>query len=148
PVYATGAPGDESRLFVVQRTGAIALVLGGHRQSRPFLDLGKLVNSGGQEQGLLGLAFPADYGQSGLFYVYYTTANNNIRVAQYRRSARDPNVADPSSGRTVLTVEHRAFTNHDGGQLAFGPDGHLYIGVGDGGSEGDPHGNGQNTDTM
>jgi glucose/arabinose dehydrogenase len=148
PVYVTGAPGDPARVFVVQRTGQIGLMVNGHKQAQPFLDIGGLVNSGGGEQGLLGLAFPPDYARSGRFYVDYTMGNNDVRVAEYRRSARDPNRANPASARTVLTVDHRSFTNHNGGQLAFGPDGFLYVGVGDGGSEDDPHNYGQNNTTL
>jgi glucose/arabinose dehydrogenase len=149
PIAVTGAPGDPSRLFVVQKTGQIALLLNGHRQSRPFLDVSsKLTPNGIDEQGLLGVAFAPDYASSGRFYIDYTTFNNNIRVVQYRRSASNPNVADPSSARLVLGIDHHANQNHNGGQLAFGPDGDLYIGVGDGGSEDDPDNNGQNTDTL
>jgi glucose/arabinose dehydrogenase len=75
-------------------------------------------------------------------------ADNDVRIAQYSRSTSDPDLADPSSARTVLTIDHEAFSNHNGGELAFGPEGDLYIGVGDGGSEDDPDGNGQNTDTL
>jgi glucose/arabinose dehydrogenase len=148
PLTVTGAPGDPSRLFVAQKAGQVELLVGGRRQSRPFLDISGAVNGSGGEQGLLGLAFPEDYTRTGLFYVYYTLSNNNLRIAQYRRSAGDRNRADPASGRTVLTIDHHAFSNHNGGQLAFGPDGFLYIGVGDGGNEGDPARNGQNTDTL
>jgi glucose/arabinose dehydrogenase len=148
PVYVTAPRSEPGRLFVVQRTGQIALLVNGRRRARPFLDISAIVNSGGQEQGLLGLAFAPDYRHSGRFYVDYTAASNNIHVVEYRRSASDPDVADPSSARTVLTVDHHAYTNHNGGQLAFGPEGDLYIGVGDGGSEGDPAGNGQNTNTL
>jgi glucose/arabinose dehydrogenase len=148
PVYLTGAPGDAKRLFVVERTGQIGLLLNGRKLSQPFLDIGSSVNSGGGEQGLLGLAFPPDYATTGLFYVYYTMGNNDIRIEQYRRSAGDPDRADPSSARTVITIDHRSFTNHNGGQLAFGPDGFLYAGVGDGGNENDPHNYGQNNATL
>jgi glucose/arabinose dehydrogenase len=148
PVYVTGAPGDPSRLFVAQRAGQVMLVLGGHTQARPFLDIGGLVQSGGGEQGLLGLAFPADYSRRGRFYVYYTNLNNNIRIVQYRRSAGNPNLADPASARVVLRIDHHLNTNHNGGQLAFGRDGYLYIGVGDGGSESDPENHGQDTGAL
>jgi glucose/arabinose dehydrogenase len=148
PIVVTGAPADPSRLFVAQRAGQIALLVNGHRQRRPFLDIRRLINSGGAEQGLLGLAFPADYSSTGLFYVDYTAANNDLRIVRYRRSGSDPDVADPASARTVLTIDHHEFENHNGGQLAFGPDGYLYAGVGDGGSEDDPENNGQNTDTL
>jgi glucose/arabinose dehydrogenase len=148
PLTVTGAPGDPSRVFVAQKAGQVELVVGGHKRPHPFLDISGSVNGSGGEQGLLGLAFPRDYARTGLFYVDYTMANNDLRVAQYRRSTSDPNHADPASARTVLTIDHHAFTNHNGGQLAFGPDGYLYIGVGDGGSEGDPSRNGQSTGTL
>ncbi len=148
PVYVTGAPGDASRLFVAQRGGQIMLVQGGRIQARPFLNIGSLVNAGGQEQGLLGLAFAPDYARSGRFFVDYTLPSNDIRVVQYDRSASNPDLADPASARTLLTIDHHKYTNHNGGQLAFGPEGDLYIGVGDGGSEDDPEDNGQNTDTL
>lgn len=149
PVGVTGAPGDPSRVFVVQRTGQVMLMLSGHSQARPFLDISDLAYSqGSDEQGLLGLAFPSNYANSGLFYVDYTIADNDIRVVQYQRSASNPNLADPASARVVLTIDHHKYTNHNGGQLAFGPEGDLYIGVGDGGSEDDPEDNGQNTDTL
>jgi glucose/arabinose dehydrogenase len=149
PVGVVGAPADPSRVFVLQKSGQIILLLRGHRQSRPFLDVSrKLTQNGIDEQGLLGLAFAPDYATSGRFYVDYTTTNNDIRVVQYRRSASNPSVADPASARLVIGIGHRANQNHDGGQLAFGPDGDLYIGVGDGGSEDDPDNNGQNTNTL
>ncbi len=149
PTYVTGAPGEPSRVFVLQRSGQVMLLVHGHKRSRPFLDLGSSVYSAGSdEQGLLGIAFPADYARSGLFYLDYTIAGNDIRIARFRRSASSADLADPASGQTVLTIEHRAYANHNGGQLAFGPEGDLYIGVGDGGSEDDPDRNGQNTDTL
>jgi glucose/arabinose dehydrogenase len=148
PVYVTGAPGEASRVFVVQKAGEVMLAVGGHVRSRPFLDIGKLVESAGSEQGLLGLVFAPDYASSGLFYVDYTAPGNDIRVVQYRRSASDPDLADPASAHVLLRIDHHQYSNHNGGQLAFGPDGDLYIGVGDGGSEGDPESNGQNTDTL
>ncbi len=147
PTYLTGPPGDPSRVFVLQRSGQVMLLLNGHKQVKPFLDISGSTRSGG-EQGLLGMAFPADYAKAGLFYLDYTISNNDIKIVQYRRSAGDANTADPSSARTVLTIDHHAYTNHNGGQLAFGREGDLYVGVGDGGSEGDPHGNGQNADTL
>jgi glucose/arabinose dehydrogenase len=149
PVGVTAPSGDPSRVFVVQREGQVMLIRAGHAQARPFLDITNLVNSqGSDEQGLLGLAFSPDYAGNGLFYVYYTTANNDIRVVQYRRSAGNPDRANAASARVVLTIDHRLYTNHNGGQLAFGPEGDLYVGVGDGGSEDDPEGNGQDTGTL
>ncbi len=148
PVYVTSAPNDASRLFVAQRGGQVMLVQDGRIQARPFLDVGSLVNARGQEQGLLGLDFAPDYAHSGRFFVDYTLPSNDIRVVQYDRSASNPNLADPTSARTLLTIDHRKYNNHNGGQLAFGPEGDLYVGVGDGGSEDDPEDNGQNTDTL
>jgi len=145
PVYLGAAPGDPNRLFVVERAGRIVVLLRGHRQARPFLDISGEVNSGGGEQGLLSVAFAPDYAASGRLYVYYTDGSNNLRIVQFRRAQGDPNLAEAASARTVLTINHHTETNHNGGQLQFGPDGDLYIGVGDGGSEGDPHGYGQNT---
>jgi glucose/arabinose dehydrogenase len=148
PLTVTAAPGDRSRVYVDEKGGKVRLLVNGREQSKPFLDFSSIVNSSGGEQGLLGLAFPRDYAKTGLFYVDYTTSNNDIRVAQVKRSASNPNVADPATARTVITIDHRSFTNHNGGQLAFGPEGLLYVGVGDGGSEGDPNNEGQNTDTL
>ncbi len=148
PVYVAAAPGDSRRLFVVERTGRIVVVLRGRARSRPFLNLSGKVNSSGQEQGLLSVAFAPDYPSSGRFYVDYTDASNNIQVVQYRRARGNANLADAASARSVLTIDHHAETNHNGGQLQFGPDGDLYIGVGDGGSEDDPHNYGQNTGVL
>ena len=148
PIGVTGAPGDASRVFVAQRAGQIVLLHDGRTQAPPFLDISRSVYSQGGEQGLLGLAFPADYGRSGRFYVDYTVQGGDIEIVQYRRSAANANVADPASARSVLRIAHHEFSNHNGGQMAFGPEGDLYIGVGDGGSEGDPHNNGQSTDTL
>jgi glucose/arabinose dehydrogenase len=148
PTYVTGAPGDARRLFVVQRPGRIAVLVAGHARARPFLDISGLVQASNTEQGLLSVVFAPDYQRSGRFYVDYTDRANNLRVVQYRRARRQPNLADPASARSVLTIDHHLYTNHNGGQLQFGPDGDLYVGVGDGGSEGDPMNNGQNTDTL
>ncbi|MGZ4215702.1 MAG: PQQ-dependent sugar dehydrogenase [Solirubrobacteraceae bacterium] len=144
PTYLAGAPGDTHRLFVLEKAGRIMVVVNGHKRARPFLDITHLVQSGSTEQGLLGLAFAPDYQKSGRLYVAYTIANNDVRIAQYRRSGSNPNLASAASARIVLTVAHR-FANHNGGQLAFGRDGDLYIGIGDGGSEDDPMNLGQNT---
>jgi len=148
PVYLTAAPGDPARLFVVERAGRIIVIVAGRRQARPFLDISREVKSAGTEQGLLSVAFAPDNQTTGLLYVYYTDRSNNIQIVQYRRARNSPNVGDPSSARTVLTIDHHSETNHNGGQLQFGPDGDLYVGVGDGGSEGDPHNYGQNTSVL
>ncbi len=148
PIYVTGAPGDASRVFVLQKGGEVMLLVGGHVQARPFLNIAALVEAQGEEQGLLGLVFAPDYASSGVFYVDYTVPGNDIEIAQYRRSAGNPDLAEPSSAHVLLRIDHHRNTNHNAGQLAFGPEGDLYIGVGDGGSEDDPEDNGQNTDTL
>jgi len=148
PVYVAQALGDARRLFVVEQGGKVRVVRDGHVLPAPFLDLTRLVVSGG-EQGLLSIAFAPDYATSGRFYVDYTDVNGNTRVVEYRRSA-NPDRANPSSARLVL-FQRQPQPNHNGGQLQFGPDGYLYVGFGDGGSEGDPHGrigNGQSLATQ
>jgi glucose/arabinose dehydrogenase len=120
-------------------------VEGGQLRAEPFLDVSAKISTGG-ERGLLGLAFHPRYATNGLFYVNYTDAAGNTRVERYRVSA-DRNRADPASASLVLAVA-QPFANHNGGMLAFGPDGMLYVGMGDGGSGGDPQGNGQNLATL
>jgi glucose/arabinose dehydrogenase len=138
--------GDGSdRMYVVQKAGIISVLHGSQPVERPFLDLRDSVRSGGSEQGLLGLAFDPHYAANGFFYVNYTDSNGDTVVARYQVSG-DPDVADPSSGAVILTQD-QPFANHNGGNLVFGPDGYLYIGFGDGGSAGDPRGNGQSGGT-
>ncbi|HEX4033839.1 MAG TPA: PQQ-dependent sugar dehydrogenase [Solirubrobacteraceae bacterium] len=148
PVDVLGAPGAPHLLFIVEKTGEIAVVRSGHVLKQPFLDIRKLVGTSYIEQGLLGLAFSPGYAQDGLFYVDYTMPDNDIRIAEYQRSSKNAARANPASAKVVLTIDHHQFQNHNGGDIAFGPDGDLYIGVGDGGSEEDPDNNGQNTDTL
>ena len=143
-----GHAGDGSnRLFILERAGTIRIISNGSVAATPFLDITKLVKSRGSEQGLLGIAFPPDFKTSRTFYVNYTnrTGVGNTVVARFRVSS-DPDRADPASRVELLQIR-QPYANHNGGQLAFGPDGFLYIGTGDGGSGGDPHGNGQSTDT-
>jgi glucose/arabinose dehydrogenase len=139
PLYLTAPPGDD-RLFVVEKGGRIRIVENGALLPTPFLDVSSLV-SRGSEQGLLGLAFHPDYASNGRFFVDYTDTNGDTRIVQYHVSS-DANTADPASAHILLTVE-QPYSNHNGGQLAFGPDGDLFIGMGDGGSGGDPQGHGQ-----
>jgi glucose/arabinose dehydrogenase len=147
PVYATSPPGDP-RLFIVEQTGRIRIHDGSVLLAPPFLDLSGSV-SGGSEQGLLGLAFPPDFATSQLFYVNYTNLAGDTVVARYRVSATDPDVADPVADPAFVLVIDQPFSNHNGGHIAFGPnDGLLYIGMGDGGSGGDPLGHGQNPATL
>jgi len=136
PVYLTHAPQDPGRLFVVEKTGAIRIIANGILLPRPFLDLSDSVSTG-SEQGLLGLAFPADYAATGRFYVSYTRKSGDSRLARYRVSTTDPDSADPATGQMLLGVSQPA-SNHNGGMIAFGPDGYLYYGLGDGGGGGDP----------
>ena len=147
PLYVTQPGGDTSDLFVVERTGAIRVIHNGTVQPQPFLDVSGRITSAGTEQGLLSMAFAPDYAKSGRFYVDYTDTNGDTRVVEYRRSAGNPLRADPGSAREVLGVK-QPFENHNGGLVLFGPDGDLYVGLGDGGSEGDPQRNGQNLGTL
>ncbi|MDP9345038.1 MAG: PQQ-dependent sugar dehydrogenase, partial [Actinomycetota bacterium] len=146
PVYVTAPPRDGSRLLVAERAGTVRLLIGGARQATPFLDLRDRVQCCEGERGLGSIAFAPDYTTSGLLYAYYTARNpvGAMTVSEFRRSAADPNVADPASERILAQVPHSAFSNHNGGQVQFGPDGLLYAGTGDGGGGGDPDGNAQN----
>ena len=144
PLGLERPPGDD-RFFVVEQRGTIRILQNGALQSGNFLDIQSLVNFDGQEQGLLGLAFHPNYSSNHKFYVNYTRDLGGLEtvIAEYQTSTSDPNQADPNSERILLVV-NQPFPNHKGGQLVFGPDGFLYIGLGDGGSGGDPLGNGQN----
>lgn len=147
PVHITNADDDSGRLFVVERSGRIRLIKNGVLLNQPFLDITSRVNSADNERGLLSVAFPPNYQNKKYFYVYYTNLSGDIVVARYRVSA-NPDLANSNSQEVVLTIAHRSFPNHNGGQLAFGPDGYLYIGTGDGGGAGDPLRNGQNTNSL
>jgi glucose/arabinose dehydrogenase len=144
PVFLTAPSNDVSRVFVVEQGGAVRLIdlPSGNVHGMPFLDVGNLVASGG-ERGLLGLAFDPDYAANGRFYIQYTDVNGDVVIARYLRSALSGDLADPRSAGLLLTIPHAAFSNHNGGMLAFGPDGCLYAGVGDGGGQGDPNNRGQ-----
>jgi glucose/arabinose dehydrogenase len=134
PVLAISPPGDD-RLFVVEKTGYIRIVANDTLRSTPFLDIHTLV-SGGGEQGLLGMAFHPDYAATGLFYVSYTDTAGDSRIVEYQVSG-DPDVADAGSARLVLRVD-QPYTNHNGGMILFDGNGYLMLGLGDGGSAGDP----------
>ena len=136
PVYVTAPPEDRRRVFVVEQGGRIMLVRGGRKLATPFLDIRRLVTAGG-EQGLLSVAFPPDYAESGRFYVYYTGRDEDQHVVEYRRATEDR--ADPGSARPVLEMADEE-SNHNGGLLLFGPDDLMYVGTGDGGGGGDEHG--------
>jgi glucose/arabinose dehydrogenase/plastocyanin len=145
PVNVANAGDGSGRLFVVQRTGQIRIVdQGGTLLEEPFLDIANLVKTDFLEQGLLGLAFHPDYETNGRFFVYYShySTNGDHFLVEYHVSADDSNKADPDSARVLLTEED-PFTNHNGGTLHFGPDGYLYLSIGDGGAAGDPYDNAQ-----
>ncbi len=146
PVVLTSPPAD-ARLFVVEKRGTIRIVKQGTILATPFLDLSAKVTTG-SEQGLLGLAFHPGHATNGLFVVNYTDLAGDTRVSLFRVQTANPDRADPASEQLILTVA-QPFSNHNGGMVAFGPqDGHLYIGMGDGGSGGDPQGNGQKRTTL
>jgi glucose/arabinose dehydrogenase len=149
PVFMTAPPGDSTRLFIVQQGGLIRIfdLTTSSLLVTPFLDISNLTSAVG-ERGLLGMAFDPQYVTNRRFYVFYTNNGGDIVIAQYLRNAANPNIADSSPATPLLTVEHSAFSNHNGGMLAFGPDGCLYAGVGDGGSGGDPNNNGQNLSSL
>jgi uncharacterized protein (TIGR03437 family) len=135
--------GDGSgRLFLVRQEGTIAVLRNGQLAERPFLDIRSKVSTGG-ERGLLGLAFPPNYREKRWFYVNYTDRSGISIIARYQLLGSDPDVVDVASERIVLSIP-QPFSNHNGGQLQFGPDGMLYIGMGDGGSANDPENHGQN----
>jgi|LakMenEpi03Aug12_release.lakeMendotaPanAssembly.Ray.scaffolds.fasta_scaffold00391_18 glucose/arabinose dehydrogenase len=138
----------DSRLFVVQRGGLIRVLNpNGTINTTPFLSLSSIITAGG-ERGLLGLAFHPDYATNGRFYVNYTRSGDGATViAKYTVSTTDSNVANPASAEILLTIA-QPFSNHNGGSLNFGPDGYLYIGMGDGGSGGDPNNYGQNLNSL
>ena len=146
PVLVTSPTGDNARIFVVEKAGTIRIVKQGTTLATPFLDIHTQVSTG-SEQGLLGLAFHPGFGTNGLFVINYTDRSGNTKVSLYRTSNNDPDRADPATEQSVLSVD-QPFSNHNGGMVAFGPDGQLYIGMGDGGSGGDPQGNGQKRSTL
>jgi len=146
PVFLA-QPLDDGRIFVVEQSGRIRVIRNGVLQSTPFLDITGRVLSGG-ERGLLSVAFHPQYATNHFFYVYFTTqTNGDIRIERFTTTA-NPEVADPASSKLILTTAHNLQSNHNGGLLAFGPDGGLYAGLGDVGGGGDPYGNGQNFNAL
>ena len=135
PLFATSAPGDADRLFVVGKTGQIDILdtATGTTNGAAFLTIPADQLETSSEQGLLGLAFHPGYAANGKFHVFGTNADGNLEARQYLRSAANPDVADLASGDVILTVAHPNYSNHNGGWIGFGPDGHLYISTGDGG---------------
>jgi glucose/arabinose dehydrogenase len=145
PVLVTNAGDGSGRLFVVEQAGRIRIIVGGAVLATPFLDLRGAITSGG-ERGMLGLAFHPNFATHPYIYVNFTDRNGNTAINRYRVSA-DPNVLDRASGVRILTIS-QPYANHNGGNVAFGPDGYLYIGMGDGGSAGDPGGRAQNLNSL
>lgn len=144
PLFAV-APDGDPRLFILEQSGAIRIVADGNVLEAPFLDLSGSVSTG-NEQGLLGLAFHPDYASNGRFFINYTDTAGDTQIVSYSVSS-DPNVADAGSAQTLLSVD-QPYSNHNGGWLGFGPDGYLYIGMGDGGSSGDPEDRAQNPNEL
>jgi glucose/arabinose dehydrogenase len=145
PVFLT-APAGDPRLFIVEQAGSIRIVENGTVLATPFLDITSQVTAGG-ERGLLSMAFDPQYASNGFFFIYFTDLNGDIAIERFQVSSGNPNLADPAPLR-ILTIAHRDFSNHNGGLVAFGPDGFLYIGTGDGGGGGDTLGNGQKLDAL
>jgi glucose/arabinose dehydrogenase len=143
PVFVTSAHDDTGRLFIVEQTGRIRIYKSGRILSTPFLNIASQV-TGGYEQGLLGLAFHPNFTSNHKLYVDFTDLSGNTVVREYRVSSTNSNVVAASTARTILRIT-QPYDNHNGGMLAFGPDGYLYIGMGDGGSGGDPGNRAQNT---
>ncbi len=150
PVFATSAPGDPDRLFVVEKTGQIKILdtATGTTNAVNFLTIPQAQLQTGGEQGVLGLAFHPDYATNGRFFVYVTNAAGDQEVRQYSRSGTNPDWAAAASGDVILTIPHPGNSNHNGGWISFGPDGYLYIATGDGGGGGDPDNNAQNPNSL
>jgi glucose/arabinose dehydrogenase len=140
PTFVGASRSEPGRLYVVEKRGLIRVLVNGRARPEPFLDIRNLVGSSGSEQGLLSVAFHPKYGRNHRFYVDYTDRNGDTRVVEYRS---DGTRALAGTARQLLFVD-QPYANHNGGQLQFGPDGRLYVGMGDGGSGGDPGNRAQN----
>src|SRR4029079_11192655 len=146
PVFVTHAGDGSNRLFIVEQGGVVRVAQPGTRTGSVFLDIRAKVTAGG-EQGLLGLAFHPGYAANGRFFVYYTRSGDGSIVVSAFTVSGNPNVANAAE-TILLTIPHSEFPNHNGGMMAFGPDGYLYMGVGDGGSGNDPPNNAQNINVL
>lgn len=147
PISITHAGDGSQRIFIGEQFGRVQVIQSNSVLSQPFLEISNRVLSVGTEQGLLGLTFPAGYSTNAHFYVDYTRQPDGAIVISRFSITSSPNVADPNSEKVILVIP-KPYNNHNGGQIAFGPDGYLYIGVGDGGSEGDPDNRGQSSNTL
>jgi glucose/arabinose dehydrogenase len=147
PVGVWNAGDGSGRLFVIEQAGLIRIIQDGAVLPTPFLDIRDRVGSQGNEQGLLGLAFHPDYPDQGTFFVNYTDKLGDTQIARFKVSAADSNLADPASETRLLDIP-QPYANHNGGEVAFGPDGYLYLGLGDGGAAGDPQNNAQSLESL
>ncbi len=147
PLFVTHAGDESGRIFVIEKAGIVRIVRDGTVVESAFLDISDRVTTAGNEQGLLGLAFPPNFSESGYFFVNYSNLEGNSAISRFQVDAANADVADPASEFSVLQIEDPA-RNHNGGMLVFGPDDYLWIGMGDGGGGGDTYGNGQNPDTL
>jgi len=145
PVFLA-QPLDDGRIFVVEQAGRIRVIRDGVLQATSFLDIRTRVGTGG-ERGLLSVAFHPSYATNRYFYVYYTALNGDIQIERFTTTA-NPEVADPATARLIISAPHSQESNHNGGLVAFGPDGMLWAALGDGGGGGDPFGNGQNFNSL
>ena len=149
PVFVTSANDGTRRLFVVQQRGIIKVVQPGTNTTTDFLNASSVVSQSGNERGLLGLAFHPQYSTNRRFFIYYTRPSDGaLEIAEYETSMANPNQANPSPVRTIITIPHPTFSNHNGGTILFGPDGYLYAAPGDGGSGNDPNNNAQNINSL
>ncbi|OGO28284.1 MAG: hypothetical protein A2W33_03145 [Chloroflexi bacterium RBG_16_52_11] len=146
PVGLVQADDNSGRLFVLEQAGLIRIIENGALRSEPFLDIRSRVGSQGNEQGLLGMAFHPRFAENGYFFTNYTDRDGNSNIARFSALPEDPGIADPQSEMRLMFIE-QPYPNHNGGSVVFGPDGYLYLGLGDGGSAGDPQGNAQDTRT-
>ena len=150
PVNMTNAADGSGRLFILEQAGLVRVVSNGKLQPTPFLDIRQEVGSSGNEQGLLGIAFHPDFKQNGFFFVDYTDRDGNTVISRFSadvNAAPAVQIASPGSEKIILRIK-QPFANHNGGHIVFGPDGMLWIGMGDGGSQGDPNNNGQSVHTL
>jgi glucose/arabinose dehydrogenase len=144
PLYLTHANDGSGRLFVVEQAGVVKILRGNTTAEAPFLDIVERVGSSGNEQGLLSIAFHPNYANNGLFFANYTDRSGNTVISRFRATG---DTADPASEEILLEID-QPYPNHNGGLLKFGPDGYLYIGMGDGGSGGDPQNYAQNLESL